>query len=387
MNNPTRNWVSAQKITGPNGEPYADIEVCATQYTEKEPCEEGSWWTLDERAVSRRSGHQHLLCTPFATARVWCRNEEAASFAGRLGIGTQTRSGHECKLIGITAHHGITIPMIAGVPTPNPKKRSLWTGDEGRFWEQMGGWPGTGRRGGLWPDPRASEVDARLDEERTSHATIDLGPTPDLPRAIPSSAPEFTEQSVGKEQLSRWLARFARVRSSAQAPAPDGTYTAIKRGMPQGGALRTTEIWIALRAVQEMNPGLYRYDEVNHRLEHRSDTIGSLIEKAKVSLGTGVGTPAGVTVVCARMKPLLAKYTGIAFSIAMTNAGVCLAAAQAAAAHEEMVVRGLGAVPASAWLEVSAEDPQQVCPVAAFAFGRNPSQVQDSNIEGIPRIT
>ena len=368
-------WTTARTIRDDHGEPYADIEVCAEEEPGRQTCDEGSWWTLADAALGRRAGHQYVLCAPFSTMRVWCRSEAAAGFAGRLGVGTRATRPEQRTLVGHAARYGLTVPVVRGVPVHDAGTPSLWTGDEGRFWEQMAGWPGTGRRGAVWPDPRASEVDAFAEREGRDRPRIALPPTPGLPRAIPRSSHGFTDDPIGLEQLSRWLARFARIRSSTRAAAPDATYAIIERGMPQGGALRTTELWLALRAVTGVSPGLYRYDEASHALEHRADTVVSLIEEAKTALGRGGGTPAGVTIVCARMKPLLAKYAGIALSIAITNAGVCLGAAQAAAAHEAMVVRGLGSIPARAWLELSAEDPRRVCPLAAFAIGRNPSQL------------
>ena len=375
---PTHEWITARAITDAGGAPYAEIETCAPETADAEAVEAGAHWTLAETAVGRREGFRYLLSAPFATVRVWCRSAGAAAFAGRLGLGTEAVQPEERTLVGIAAHHGIVIPMTAGVPATPSEREGRWTGDEGRFWEQMAGWPGARARGAQWPDPRARAVDAFAPERARAAAQIALPATPALARAIPQSSHGFTDEPLALEQLSRWLARFAKVRSSTRANAPDGTYAIVEKGMPQAGALRTGELWLALEAVTGLSPGLYRYDDATHALEHRNDDARQIIADAGRALGRKGGTPAGIALICVRMKPLLAKYRGIALSLAMTNAGVCLAAAQAAAAREGMVARGVGAIPAKAWLEASGEDPRQHCPLAALAIGRNSAQSDDA---------
>ena len=374
MNPRTQGWVSAETIRNAKGEPYADVEIYAACDIPHGRCATGAQWTLERQAGARRVGHQYILDVPFAPVRVWCRSERAASFVGKLGVGARAVADEERRLVQVCASHGLVVRMREGVPVEAEDGYDGWTGDEGRFWEQVAGCPGADERGALWPNPDGCENETRFESEEPTGARTALPAAPELARAIPESAQGFVDEELDARQLSRWLARFAKVRSVDRAASPTGTYNITRRGMPQAGALATTELWLALRRVNEISPGLYRYDEMSHSLALRSRTITPFVEGAQDAIGHERGTPAGVAVICTRMEALLSKYSGIGLALAITNAGVCLAAAQVAGAEEAILVRGVGVTAAMAWLELTGHDPKRVCPVGAFAFGSNPFQ-------------
>ena len=163
-------------------------------------------------------------------------------------------------------------------------------------------------------------------------------PVPDLARHRRDDPPlaEVMEQRRSRRdpgdvplthaQLGELLYRCARVREVR----PSEHDTVSSRPYPSGGARYPLEVYAVVRECGGLEPGLYHYDALHHRLERRgawTQPVEALLTEAQV----GPRPPQVLLILAARFARTSYKYESIAYSLILKEAGallqsLCLAA-------------------------------------------------------------
>ena len=139
-------------------------------------------------------------------------------------------------------------------------------------------------------------------------------PSPDpLPHPPPWYARPVPNEDVSLRQLASLL-RYAAGRAES-----DGR---VWRIAPTGGGLGSPELFVLVREVADLSPGLYRYDSPRHALERLRDPSDAPVQAA---LGIASALPACVIVGTGALGKLRAKYRNFSYRLVNFDAGVALA--------------------------------------------------------------
>ena len=325
------------------------------------PLGRSSWIVASWVSLSRRSGSV-VLERALHPWRVVCLTDFAVTVFARCFAGFSPASDLERELIHLSACADLLSGCVEGLPDPpaRPDPRVPWSEADASFWASFA-CPGfgsdpvgevwTGHRDGDFPSPGPVHG-ASISEE------IPLPSCGFPPRALPRSSLVFGDCSLPFLSLSRWLSRFARARSR-RAVFADGFFVDVfERGAPEGGALGTIVVSFAVLSVEGLDPCLYRYDFERHSLLKIDVPVAPLIFSAMQSYGDSVsGTPALVACLSVRIDRMGAKYSRMALSVSLLNAGVVLGAASRAAELEDLFVRPCGRIDAPLWQSAFGVDP------------------------------
>ncbi|RME64433.1 MAG: SagB/ThcOx family dehydrogenase [Caldilineae bacterium] len=189
------------------------------------------------------------------------------------------------------------------------------------------------------------------------------------------------EQPITLDRLGAFLARTARIITLIPPdPGRDLHYEASIRPYPCGGAAYETEIYLAVDACEGLARGLYHYDPLHHRLERvgdDGDLIDSLVTVAWQSAAQTV-RPQIVIHLAARMRRLMWKYRGLAWSVALKHAGVLYHAFYLAATVEGLAPCGLGAGDTELVARAYGLDPVAESPIGEFMLSSLPRDAEGS---------
>jgi SagB-type dehydrogenase family enzyme len=121
-------------------------------------------------------------------------------------------------------------------------------------------------------------------------------------------------------QLGEFLFRTARVRHTMR----EGRNELSDRPYPSGGACHELEIYLVVRNVDGVEPGLYHYNPAGHSLETvagPAKPLTALSELARIS--SLMTTPPQVTlVIAARPGRVMWKYQSMAYALTLKHVGV-----------------------------------------------------------------
>ncbi|MEU6163701.1 SagB/ThcOx family dehydrogenase [Streptomyces tanashiensis] len=134
----------------------------------------------------------------------------------------------------------------------------------------------------------------------------------------------YGEKEMTARQLGELLYRVARVRAH-YTPEPGGTRDeVVSRPYPSGGQGYELELYVTVRRCAGLEPGIYYYDPVGHRLILRNDEEAdreSLFHVA--SRATGMeARPDVLVTVTARFQRMSWKYRAIAYATTLRHTGV-----------------------------------------------------------------
>ncbi len=140
-----------------------------------------------------------------------------------------------------------------------------------------------------------------------------------------SSRPVGAEITLG--QLSELLYR------SARAQGHDEEHGTSWRPYPTGGAVGELEVYVTVERCAGLEPGMYRYDSLDHQLAPVAATDSSrarLLDAAAGAQGRE-GRPAVLLTLASRFGRVSWKYEGLAYALMLKNAGgllqtICLVA-------------------------------------------------------------
>ncbi|RKN47592.1 SagB family peptide dehydrogenase [Micromonospora endolithica] len=143
------------------------------------------------------------------------------------------------------------------------------------------------------------------------------------------------------------------------------------RPYPGGGGVYELEIYPLVARCAGLDPGLYHYDAVGHRLEPVADwgpAADRLLAYARAA-GAMPGSPQTVLVVTARVQRLMWKYEGMSYAMILKDAGVLTHQMYLVATAMGLAPCALGAGDSHAFAELSGLDPLVEPSVADFLLG------------------
>ena len=371
-------WNTCERLRNTEGTLDAEIQSRGAKMRRADVDPETEWTTTRLSAL-RRIGRLSVLEQPFADIRIVARSANARAWLGQCTGSARALTDNEQAMASAGAAHGLLAPCIDGLPPSvhdEPGPDALWSYPEAAHWASI-----TfdlddeaDRAGATWKGTRHEPfADLIADDERRTIGEIVLKDSEGIARAVPASAQRFAPEALKAQTLSRWLARFGRIREVRAMTDADTDYQLVRRGMPDAGGLGAVRLWPAIERVEEIKSGLYRYNALRHTLSEVSRKVRIFIDRAEQGTDQLFGRPAGVLVMSARMERLNAKYNRIGLSLALQSAGACIAAATVAGGHEGIAVRAIGLPPSEEWLEATGKEPSKECPIAMIAFGaQNP---------------
>jgi SagB-type dehydrogenase family enzyme len=169
-------------------------------------------------------------------------------------------------------------------------------------------------------------------------------------------------------QLGEFLYRCARVRDVIDFRDTE----ILDLPYPAGGALGELELYLVVRVVNGLQPGLYHYDRHGHRLERcpaRNGVVRQLVRDAAASAG-GVPPPQILVVITARFARIMWKYEGMAYATILKHVGVLCQLMYLVATAMRLAPCALGAGNAELFSEAAGLDYFEESSVGEFLLGR-----------------
>jgi SagB-type dehydrogenase family enzyme len=235
-------------------------------------------------------------------------------------------------------------------------------------------------------------------EWRFHAATTDLGPSlqddrPDLPPE-PPPPPGIALPVPPETPLARLMAARRSQRHHAQGGLPLAPFAAVlhsalrdlgpveadtpalrRRPYPSAGARQALDWFVAAGDIPGLAPALYRYDPLAHSLAPvgAAGPPADLLREAAAAWGAPENPPQAVLVAACRLARLTPRYAGLAYRLALIEAGGALQALSLAAAEAGIGACVLGAGSASRFAGRSGLAAEAVAPIAWLAMGSSPA--------------
>ncbi len=293
---------------------------------------------LSRFAHVRREGSALVLESPRAHARVVLGGAAALGLLATLAEPTSSQAVVEqlprrdvpsaLALVRLLARSGFLLEVAPDGSTVEERHPSLalWEFHDLLFHASSRRSLYGRRHGGTW----RMELPPLPTVSPTTGPVLEL-PRPDLARLTREDAPlaqvmerrrslrEPGEPPLTLAQLAELLYRCARVRELR----PGERDEVSSRPYPSGGSRYPLEVYASVRQCEGLEPGLYRYEPLGHRLERRSGmtpAVESLLADAQV----GSRPPQVLLTLAARFARTAAKYESIAYTLILKEAGVLL---------------------------------------------------------------
>jgi len=139
------------------------------------------------------------------------------------------------------------------------------------------------------------------------------------------SVRDYAPEAITLKQLGEFLYRSARVRRLQPADPERGImYEYSSRPYPGGGSCHALEIYLTVGECRGLDPGLYHYNPLEHRLTKLSgaNRFTNLILKEAENSASQMCNPQVVLNITARFARLTWKYSSIAYSLILKDVGV-----------------------------------------------------------------
>jgi len=175
-------------------------------------------------------------------------------------------------------------------------------------------------------------------------------------------------------QLGEFLDRCAGVRREWDV----GGAELSRRPYPAGGALHELELYLAVRRVDGLAPGFYRYDPFGHRVE-RVTGLTQPVRRMLTLAATATemaGPPQLLVVIAARFGRLLAKYRAIGYALVLKHVGVLTQVMYSVATAMELAPCAVGTGDSDGFAEAAGVDPLEESSVGEFVLGSLPAGVR-----------
>jgi SagB-type dehydrogenase family enzyme len=132
---------------------------------------------------------------------------------------------------------------------------------------------------------------------------------------------DYGDNTLTLADLSTFLYRVARTTDVIQGPGQE----LLSRPYPSGGSIHELEFYIAIRQCEGLQPGIYHYQGLTHRLHQLPDSATAAERMITVSargMGQADNLPDTVISLASRTPRLSWKYNAIAYRLTLLNAGV-----------------------------------------------------------------
>lgn len=191
------------------------------------------------------------------------------------------------------------------------------------------------------------------------------------------SVREYAAEPMTVAQLGEFLFRVAAVRQrweyDAYTPLGVVPLEATLRTYPSGGALYPLEIYPVVQACVLLEPGLYHYDPLDHRLSRlsglTSDALG-LVERAGAAAAIPGPAVQVLLVVTARFQRVAWKYSSLAYSLILKDLGGLMQSMYLAATAMGLAPCALGAGDSDRFARATGIDYYAEGSVGEFLLGR-----------------
>jgi SagB-type dehydrogenase family enzyme len=186
-------------------------------------------------------------------------------------------------------------------------------------------------------------------------------------------------------ELAQFLDGGARVLSQATTAAdesegiPAMTYTA--RPYPSAGASYELELYLAVKVCDGLAPGFYHYDAGEHALtliDVPDNALAALLTGAQYAMGAD-DTPQLVITIAARFGRVSWKYSALAYSLILKDAGVLLQTFYLLATAMRLGGCAIGIANIDLFAKMSGLDIHVEGPLGQFALGRGKESAAPSD--------
>ena len=145
-----------------------------------------------------------------------------------------------------------------------------------------------------------------------------------------------------------------------------------RRPYPGGGALYELELYVAVRACEDLAAGFYRYDALGHGLEPISgltDNVGELLLGASHSTGIPGEQLQVLLIIAARFQRFAWKYESMAYAAILKNVGVLIQTMYLAATAMELAPCGIGSGDSDLFARCAGTDYYDETSIGEFLLG------------------
>jgi SagB-type dehydrogenase family enzyme len=201
------------------------------------------------------------------------------------------------------------------------------------------------------------------------------------------SCRDFAAEPLTAAQLGEFLYRVGRIRETFEMDAgadEEFTMEFTSRPYPAGGSLYELEIYPLVVRCDGVEPGLYHYDALNHRLEPVSDLTDAtqqLLWDACESTGAEYERTQVLFIIAARFQRIAWKYAGMAYALILKHVGVLYQTMYLTATAIGLGGCAIGMGDADAFAETIGSDYYRETSVGEFLLGTEESKVGRSKVE------
>lgn len=182
------------------------------------------------------------------------------------------------------------------------------------------------------------------------------------------SVRNHAEDPMSIAQLGEFLYRCARIKEQFAG----GGLEYAKRPYPSGGGLYETEFYPLVSRCQGLEPSLYRYNGVEHNLEHVCRPNGSTQAMLQMAVqATGIDCrPQVLIVLAARFQRVFWKYESMAYALVLKNVGVIYQTMYLVATAMGLAASALGGGDAEAFCRAAGTSFWEESSVGEFILGK-----------------
>ena len=295
--------------------PFARIVPLSHRFEPGEPSGNGS--EVDRFACLRRDSGAAILDSPEAACRL-VLDPAAAAAVARLMAG-EAAAGDEAArtLLGRAGF------LVSGA---EPASRRVWSFHDRMFHaasrpeHEAQRFGPTARFKGVLPPP-----DPVWGNGPPARPTLPDAESTPLHQLLERrrSVRDFADQPPSRAQLEALFSRTLRITARRRA----GAESWLERPVPAAGGAGEIVGYLAVRAVDGMEPGIWRHDALADRLERLAapgPPLDRLFEMVAAFIQRPGAPPPAIVVLAARLPQLAWKYEAIAYRLALLDAGAAL---------------------------------------------------------------
>jgi oxazoline/thiazoline dehydrogenase len=183
------------------------------------------------------------------------------------------------------------------------------------------------------------------------------------------SVRDFADRPPSRIQLEALFSRTLRITARRRA----GAESWLERPVPAAGGAGEIVGYLAVRAADGLEPGIWRHDALADRLDRvapGAPSLDRLFEMVAVFIQRPGAPPPAVVVLAARLPQLAWKYEAIAYRLALLDAGVALGVLHLAAEDIGLGACAVGSVNPRNLEALTAMDGFAEVSLAEMAVGR-----------------
>jgi SagB-type dehydrogenase family enzyme len=196
---------------------------------------------------------------------------------------------------------------------------------------------------------------------------------------------EYGREPITARQLGEFLYRVARVRDcrDVEIETPHGPLTMgfTSRPYPAGGSLYEMEIYPLVNACTGLEPGLYHYDPLGHRLGRvagRTAAVEQLIRTTGWAKETSPESLQVLLILAARFPRVSWKYATLAYALMLKHVGVLYQTMYLAATVMGLAPCAIGDGDSDLFARAAGLDYYAEGSVGEFLLGSRPASERDS---------